>query len=588
MRPAERKRRSDMARLKKRGRIKCANCKKPGHGVDQCIHPKEDGYVHGCPACNGTHDFDDCLTCNHERDYIYLVKMRARRPRIWSTKDLQALWELAGRPDGDLPWTEKFTKDIMSGESPVPGFDLETFEYSQDPASDIARLPLDPASKFDTAPVNDAKRRHSESPAAASPEKRVRTTDPSPRAQEQSVMATATHPGPAFLGSGLPVLEPRSEDGMTMPGLPAIKPEPESPRSQLYLGDQVEFAQHIINSPVPQGTCHALEQLEEQPSPSIGVIPTMTILGNTTATAEEMSAIIPNDAIASPPIKPSFDDAVPAGSCPNCWVRLSQCQCKDAQNLCRACGSRDHTIETCKDGDNVCFCTPIPGHTVNQCPAICRGCWITADRTNEDTLRRSLVLAVDCQKHCARCALPKHDNMHCEIDCFHDTCWVCKSTGAGAVHFSQDCRELICVAEKCEVHAIKRCAGHCFQCGAFLVPGMISRHLCQWTKHMVYFELGETFRHPVTQQKLYINRWALKCIRHPQEHPSVFAVDLEQVRKAGYERLKREIEEWWSMGCPGGEAANPLFTRPVIECPQCFELYYEGGDYLTQTPGRLL
>jgi hypothetical protein len=45
----ERRRRALLDRLRQQGRLVCVNCDRVGHGIDQCVQPRSDGHVHGCP-----------------------------------------------------------------------------------------------------------------------------------------------------------------------------------------------------------------------------------------------------------------------------------------------------------------------------------------------------------------------------------------------------------------------------------------------------------------------------------------------------------------------------------------------------------
>ncbi|KAK1750951.1 hypothetical protein QBC47DRAFT_89733 [Echria macrotheca] len=60
----------------------CVNCTLPSHTVRECVSPKMDGFVHGCPLCNLPHTFEKCAlrAKSIDEDYQILVVETSRPP----------------------------------------------------------------------------------------------------------------------------------------------------------------------------------------------------------------------------------------------------------------------------------------------------------------------------------------------------------------------------------------------------------------------------------------------------------------------------------------------------------------------------
>jgi hypothetical protein len=146
LRQRERRIRHSIEKSRRNGKLRCRNCWKLGHAIDECVLPAADGQVHGCPICNAAnHSYEDCHYRDPKRDFYYLVELRQRRPRIRTELARTVpflLWEAQGRPDIDLPWSIDFGIRAHLGEKPE-GFEPMEFVYrSRD--EDLARLPIDP------------------------------------------------------------------------------------------------------------------------------------------------------------------------------------------------------------------------------------------------------------------------------------------------------------------------------------------------------------------------------------------------------------------------------------------------------------
>ncbi|KAK4161643.1 hypothetical protein QBC43DRAFT_291737 [Cladorrhinum sp. PSN259] len=123
----------------------CANCKRTGHTIAQCIKANRKGNIPGCPICNVTdHIVDDCPTNPTEEElWEILVINRARKPPI---KTKRYSWvELCRRvkrlSDGSYPWSRKFT--ITRAKS-LPDF-WKTYHY--DMSSSEVEFPVDPQTR---------------------------------------------------------------------------------------------------------------------------------------------------------------------------------------------------------------------------------------------------------------------------------------------------------------------------------------------------------------------------------------------------------------------------------------------------------
>ncbi|KAK9438455.1 Zinc finger, CCHC retroviral-type [Metarhizium brunneum] len=135
------------AQEKAQNELFCGNCLKHGHRVRDCVHPAEDGFVHGCPVCNKA-DHESAKDCKQtwpqrlERKLGWAIEHRANRPTLAAFPNWAKLFMEASEK-GDItlpskfPWTPFFAQELMERET-QPWTD---FDYV---ANDSSKLPLDP------------------------------------------------------------------------------------------------------------------------------------------------------------------------------------------------------------------------------------------------------------------------------------------------------------------------------------------------------------------------------------------------------------------------------------------------------------
>ncbi|KAK4464284.1 hypothetical protein QBC42DRAFT_284669 [Cladorrhinum samala] len=119
----------------------CANCRRVGHKLSQCIKSGRRGYVRGCPVCEvSSHTIELCPRNPTEDELWPLIGPgRARKPpigggifingtlRTWSAMavDREPL------PPGSYPWSHGFAKKWAKAKPDM----WKTFDYSMDNAS---------------------------------------------------------------------------------------------------------------------------------------------------------------------------------------------------------------------------------------------------------------------------------------------------------------------------------------------------------------------------------------------------------------------------------------------------------------------
>lgn len=125
----------------------CGNCLTPGHKVRNCVHPADDGFIHGCPVCN-TADHESADGCHVpwpkqlEKKLSWAIERRAHRPTLAGFANWVDLF-IEAKEKGDValpqnfPWTPRFCKSLM-GHQTQPWTD---FDYAKNNWSD---LPKDP------------------------------------------------------------------------------------------------------------------------------------------------------------------------------------------------------------------------------------------------------------------------------------------------------------------------------------------------------------------------------------------------------------------------------------------------------------
>ncbi|KAM3434909.1 hypothetical protein NHJ13734_005811 [Beauveria thailandica] len=123
----------------------CGNCGKDGHVLAQCVHPSEDGFVHGCSTCN-KNDHESLDMCpfrptNAIKLFTRAVLERQNRPPLAQYKDWIPLAEAvpAGRLPQAFPWMPGFLStlaDLPAGSRP-----WDNFDYTR---NDASSLPVDP------------------------------------------------------------------------------------------------------------------------------------------------------------------------------------------------------------------------------------------------------------------------------------------------------------------------------------------------------------------------------------------------------------------------------------------------------------
>ncbi|KID98717.1 Zinc finger, CCHC-type, partial [Metarhizium majus ARSEF 297] len=112
----------------------CGNCGKPGHTVRVCMHPAEDGFVHGCPLCNGA-DHESAQGCKMhwprrlEKRLFWAIEQRALRPTLAAFSNWMEVF-MEARDAGNValpqsfPWTPAFCQSLMERqEHPWSNFD---------------------------------------------------------------------------------------------------------------------------------------------------------------------------------------------------------------------------------------------------------------------------------------------------------------------------------------------------------------------------------------------------------------------------------------------------------------------------------
>ncbi|KAG8418842.1 hypothetical protein J3459_011970 [Metarhizium acridum] len=131
---------------KGRKAVPCGNCLMPGHTVRDCVHPAVDGFVHGCPICNGA-DHESAQGCKMdwpkrlEKRLLWAIGHRARRPTLAAFSNWMEMFAEA-RDNGHValpqsfPWTPFYSLRLMKSQT----YPWQTFDYT----SQSPELPRDP------------------------------------------------------------------------------------------------------------------------------------------------------------------------------------------------------------------------------------------------------------------------------------------------------------------------------------------------------------------------------------------------------------------------------------------------------------
>lgn len=140
----------------------CGNCLKPGHTVRDCVQPADDGFVHGCPICNGS-DHESAQGCKMdwphrlERRLYWAIEQRARRPTLAAFSNWLDVFTEARNAGNDMealpqsfPWTPLFSRTLSCTYPDI----WSNFDYV---ANDSSALPVDPLVTNQAAVIaNDA------------------------------------------------------------------------------------------------------------------------------------------------------------------------------------------------------------------------------------------------------------------------------------------------------------------------------------------------------------------------------------------------------------------------------------------------
>lgn len=135
--------------------ITCGHCGKKGHELADCVHPGEDGYIHGCPFCNIlTHD-NGATWCPKFRDPIkadllyWAIERRANRPPLAHFSTWASDWRQWANATKDFrqhspqqfPWRPQFSEILVKEQGKAPWRD---FDYT---ARNANNLLADPATR---------------------------------------------------------------------------------------------------------------------------------------------------------------------------------------------------------------------------------------------------------------------------------------------------------------------------------------------------------------------------------------------------------------------------------------------------------
>lgn len=568
----------------------CAHCLKVGHEVQDCIDADANGTVTGCPYCNLPHSWEDCPRRDGSlaMDYEMLVVCRANKPPLRNERlDWFRIWVDAGRVAGYLPWTIPFPRRMAQRQDlpeQYPDWDANTYQYQSVglPRLQAPNLPRDPATVWRNSPdelrlpsqqyfrrgCSQAGRRsranrsnwfnRSRSPPADRADSRTR------REQEDVEMpdvpaplSPEIPPDPASVPAPISPEAPPDPASVPVPLSPEIPPDPasvplaNSPDHNLDDGDESSDESVQFNySDIPELPRRRGRRVRRP----------RNVISSVYEAAREAREL--RERPESPPI--NID-------CPNCGH--ADCRGPETCTNCAACGEVNCHITTCPRSENMCVRVPYPGHLKENCKILCRPCWqAQADKENGS----GVIRAIRCPEHCAICAQPRANGKFHGFACTISGCRLCGDT---ANHMSQDCPTLVCskwshinFAGNHELNC--SCCATCGHQACPPLPGLADQnHRCQWGRLWEPLTLtgaGKTMSVPV-----------LFC-RENASHERVRSEDLNSVRRLGYDRMTRAMEAW----VKGGEVGeSPMIVRPVIECRQCFELFYDAGDYETQMPG---
>ncbi|KAL2135764.1 hypothetical protein VTI74DRAFT_7134 [Chaetomium olivicolor] len=523
--------------------------------VVECVNANKDGFVTGCPKCNARHNWEQCRlrAKNRAEDFLYLVTMRPNHPPLL-TYDIcsHKLWVQQGRPRTKLPGTVAFSKDVATGRIKPQGFDPETFIYSGASVADAERLPEDPTVCFE------------KQDALILPEQTFRKNH-TRRGRERSKSPSRDRRGPLRDCSPFRALEaPRADyvmdvdndaQSITSSVLEAIER-----RRKLNTASVSSIPETDARSAATQ-----LSMIELDPDLIRSVIARRAGLGENDSTLGFSNAL---QEFSFSSAGSYYKEGIPDGSCYNYLSTTTRDDGDCADDFCvsfdcQGCGAQGHSVWTC-DCDvfmRMCACAAKPGHTREACDLVCKQCWVSASPAERKDLN-NIPWANKCQLHCAPCGVkhskPDHENM----DCRRARCPCCKDStakpGLAAFHLTQDCPVFTCPVEVCDAQLGNPCTDHRYECGfpVLWVETLSGQHDCQWKGSYERTVIGTK-----DSRLACLMRQMLRCQKNA-EHNVVLATSLVEVRKAGWNRLHRDILKWRSTGMSGND---PLEGSPIVE-----------------------
>ncbi|KAJ4147805.1 hypothetical protein LMH87_002309 [Akanthomyces muscarius] len=98
----------------------CGNCGHVGHTVSNCCHPWADGFVHGCPICNGSdhHTPEGCRSAwstNPAKVFQRAVTWRANKPPLLAFRNWASSVQMrGGRLTTPPPWTPYMVQALVA------------------------------------------------------------------------------------------------------------------------------------------------------------------------------------------------------------------------------------------------------------------------------------------------------------------------------------------------------------------------------------------------------------------------------------------------------------------------------------------
>lgn len=500
-----------------------------------------------------------------------------------------ALWDRIGRPALlGLPWTRTFARE--SQRNRIPNWNQYEHQYSHPgfPARQALRLPRDPATRWN---VNPSELGLQDSEVMLPPTMEARN-----RVQEQDAAGEgATQGENANMENATPGCNPSSENTGTQNARPALPnasaaatdaplAATDAPVSANDALEPAESALPIARSepavkeqelPDQQSQQAPRVQLPDSDGEEIYVVPDVPIVSQPNRGIGSRMHIAPRIANtrasarrARRAAQRALENEVPCENCGgrSCPIHL---QCSSP---CSACGAQGCFLTTCPRLPEKCICSHFPGHVHQDCPFACRRCY----ETDPD---KPWVAARECQLHCAACGQPKGPG-HDASTCSSGICLVC-----GGLHFAQDCTLVVCCSWSSGHEAVwstkpgepRPQCGCCMDCG--YPTATEPNHECQWAR-------GWEDKAGTTESGIAVKmRFPILHCAMDELHPTRSSLSLLPVREAGLKRVMEEKQAYESQHGPLAPGVRFVPAMPVIECPECFAAYYDGGDYQTQVPG---